>query len=85
MVYVPYKGSRLASVTDLLAGETQFTIDGLTGLYPLIQDGRLRPLAVGRAQRWPQLPDVLTLVESGLRISPSMPGPRCSHPPARRG
>ncbi len=65
VVYVPYKGSA-ASVTDLLAGETQFTIDGLTGLYPLIQDGRLRPLAVGRAQRWPQLPDVPTLVESGF-------------------
>jgi tripartite-type tricarboxylate transporter receptor subunit TctC len=65
MVYVPYKGSA-ASVTDLLAGETQFTIDGLTGLYPLIQDGKVRPLAVARAERWPQLPDVPTLVESGF-------------------
>src|SRR5580704_12024290 len=35
VVYVPYKGSA-ASVTDLLGGQTQFTIDGLTGLYPLI-------------------------------------------------
>jgi tripartite-type tricarboxylate transporter receptor subunit TctC len=65
VVYVPYKGSA-ASVTDLLAGETQFTIDGLTGLYPLIQDGKVRALAVARAQRWPQLPDVPTLVESGF-------------------
>jgi tripartite-type tricarboxylate transporter receptor subunit TctC len=65
VVYVPYKGSA-ASVTDLLAGETQFTIDGLTGLYPLIQDGKVRPLAVARAERWPQLPDVSTLVESGF-------------------
>jgi tripartite-type tricarboxylate transporter receptor subunit TctC len=64
-VYVPYKGSA-ASVTDLLAGETQFTIDGLTGLYPLIQDGKVRALAVARAQRWPQLPEVPTLVESGF-------------------
>jgi tripartite-type tricarboxylate transporter receptor subunit TctC len=65
VVYVPYKGSA-ASVTDLLAGATQFTIDGLTGLYPLIQDGKVRPLAVARAERWPELPDVPTLVESGF-------------------
>src|SRR6202166_294119 len=65
VVYVPYKGSA-ASVTDLLAGETQFTIDGLTGLYPLIQDGKVRALAMARAQRWPQLPEVPTLVESGF-------------------
>jgi tripartite-type tricarboxylate transporter receptor subunit TctC len=65
VVYVPYKGSA-ASVTDLLSGQTQFTIDGLTGLYPLIQDGKVRALAVARAQRWPELPDVPTLVESGF-------------------
>ncbi|HEY6254489.1 MAG TPA: tripartite tricarboxylate transporter substrate binding protein [Xanthobacteraceae bacterium] len=65
VVYVPYKGSA-ASVTDLLSGETQFTIDGLTGLYPLIQAGKVRALALARAERWPQLPDVPTLVESGF-------------------
>ncbi|HLH97476.1 MAG TPA: tripartite tricarboxylate transporter substrate binding protein [Xanthobacteraceae bacterium] len=65
VVYVPYKGSA-ASVTDLLAGETQFTIDGLTGLYPLIKDRKVRALAIARAQRWPDLPDVPTLVESGF-------------------
>jgi tripartite-type tricarboxylate transporter receptor subunit TctC len=65
VVYVPYKGSA-ASVTDLLAGETQFTIDGLTGLYPLITTGKVRALALARAERWPQLPDVPTLVESGF-------------------
>jgi tripartite-type tricarboxylate transporter receptor subunit TctC len=65
VVYVPYKGSA-ASVTDLLGGQTQFTIDGLTGLYPLIQDGKVRALAIARAQRWPELPEVPTLVESGF-------------------
>src|ERR1700681_3884643 len=65
VVYVPYKGSA-ASVTDLLSGQTQFTIDGLTGLYPLIQDGKVRALAIARAQRWPDLPEVPTLVESGF-------------------
>jgi tripartite-type tricarboxylate transporter receptor subunit TctC len=65
MVYIPYKGSA-QSVTDLLGGQTQFTIDGLTGLYPLVKEGKLRALAIARDTRWPPLPDVPTLVESGF-------------------
>jgi len=65
MVFVPYKGSA-QSVTDLLAGRTQFTIDGLVTLYPLIKAGKLRALAIARAERWPALPDVPTLAESGF-------------------
>jgi tripartite-type tricarboxylate transporter receptor subunit TctC len=65
ILYVPYRGSA-ASITDLLGGQTQMTIDGLTGLYPLIRDGKVRPLAVARPERWPQLPDVPTMVESGF-------------------
>jgi tripartite-type tricarboxylate transporter receptor subunit TctC len=65
VVYVPYKGSA-ASITDLLGGQTHMTIDGLTGLYPLIREGKVRPLAVARPERWPELPDVPTLVESGF-------------------
>jgi tripartite-type tricarboxylate transporter receptor subunit TctC len=64
-VYVPYKGAA-ASITDLLAGRVQFTIDGLISLYPLIRDGKVRALAIARGERWPALPDVPTLVESGF-------------------
>jgi tripartite-type tricarboxylate transporter receptor subunit TctC len=64
VTFVPYKGSA-ASVTDLLAGQTHFTIDGLVGLYPLVKEGKVRALGIARAQRWPALPDVPTLVESG--------------------
>jgi tripartite-type tricarboxylate transporter receptor subunit TctC len=49
-----------------LAGRTQLTINGLTTLYPLIKAGKLRPLAIARAERWPALPDVPTLAESGF-------------------
>jgi tripartite-type tricarboxylate transporter receptor subunit TctC len=63
-VYIPYNGSA-QSVTDLLAGRTQFTIDGLVTLYPLIKAGKVRALAIARGERWPALPDVPTLVESG--------------------
>lgn len=64
VVYIPYNGSA-QSVTDLLGGRTQFTIDGLVTLYPLIKAGKVRPLAIARSERWPALPDVPTLVESG--------------------
>jgi tripartite-type tricarboxylate transporter receptor subunit TctC len=65
VTYIPYKGSA-ASVTDLLAGQTHFTIDGLLGLYPLIAEGKLRALGIARSERWPALPQVPTLVESGF-------------------
>ncbi len=64
VVYVPYTGSA-QSVNDLLGGRTQFTIDGLTTLYPLIKAGKMRALAIARGERWPALPEVPTLVESG--------------------
>jgi tripartite-type tricarboxylate transporter receptor subunit TctC len=64
VIYIPYTGSA-QSVTDLLGGQTQFTIDGLVTLYPLIKAGKVRALAVARAERWPALPDVPTLAESG--------------------
>lgn len=64
VVYIPYNGSA-QSITDLLGGRTQFTIDGLVTLFPLIKAGKVRALAVARAERWPELPDVPTLVESG--------------------
>ncbi len=64
-VYVPYKGSA-QSITELLGGQTQFSLDGLTGMFPFIKDGKVRPLAVARATRWPALPDIPTLAESGF-------------------
>jgi tripartite-type tricarboxylate transporter receptor subunit TctC len=64
VVFVPYAGSA-QSINDLLGGQTQFTIDGLVTLFPLIKAGKLRPLAIARAERWPALPEVPTLVESG--------------------
>lgn len=64
ITYIPYKGSA-QSVTDLLGGQTHFTIDGLVTLYPLIRENKVRALAIARAERWPDLPDVPTLVELG--------------------
>jgi tripartite-type tricarboxylate transporter receptor subunit TctC len=41
-------------------------------LLPLIQSGKLRALAVSSAERWPELPDVPTLHESGLDGFPTV-------------
>ena len=64
VTFVPYKGAA-ASVTDLLAGQTHYTIDALGTLYPFIADGKLRALAMARSERSPAFPNVPTLVESG--------------------
>ena len=65
VTYVPYKGSA-PSVTDLLGGQTHFTIDGMLILIPQVKQGKLRALAVARPERWPDLPNVPTFVESGF-------------------
>ena len=70
IVYIPYKGAA-PSITDLLGGRTQMTFDALTVLYPLIQECKLRALAVTSLQRWPALPDVPTMIESGYAGFPS--------------
>jgi tripartite-type tricarboxylate transporter receptor subunit TctC len=65
ITYVPYKGSA-PSVTDLLGGQTHFTVDGMLILIPQVKQGKLRALAVARPERWPDLPNVPTFIESGF-------------------
>jgi tripartite-type tricarboxylate transporter receptor subunit TctC len=64
MVHIPYKGMAPA-LTDLLSGNIQVLFDSLGTALPPIKAGLLRPLAVGSAQRLPQLPDLPTIAESG--------------------
>jgi tripartite-type tricarboxylate transporter receptor subunit TctC len=64
ITYIPYKGAA-QSVTDLLGGQTHFTIDGTLILMPHIKAGKLRAIGVGRPQRWHELPEVPTMTESG--------------------
>ena len=66
MSHVPYKGSGQAT-TDLLGGQVKVSIPGLAAMMGHIRAGKLRPLAVTGAQRSPQLPDVPTLDEAGLK------------------
>jgi len=65
IMFVPYKGAAPA-ITDVLGGQIQVHVSAKSVLLPLINAGKLRALAVTSASRWPELPDVPTLRESGL-------------------
>ena len=66
LVHVPYKGGA-AAVVDLLAGHIQVMFDNLPGQIAYVKSGRTRALAVTTAKRNFQLPDVPTMLESGVR------------------
>jgi len=60
MTHVPYKSTG-AAMTDLLGGQCQLIVGSLLPTVPHFATGKLRPLAVTTARRWPSLPDVPTL------------------------
>jgi tripartite-type tricarboxylate transporter receptor subunit TctC len=62
-VHAPYKGSAPA-LTDLVAGQTQFTTDTINSALPFIKEKRLKALAVTSLKRTSVLPDVPTLSET---------------------
>ena len=65
LVHVPYKGAGPA-LADLLGGQVQAMCTSLAGLINFVKSGRVRALGVTTAKRNPQLPDVPTIVESGV-------------------
>jgi tripartite-type tricarboxylate transporter receptor subunit TctC len=64
-VVIPYKGAATA-VTDILGGQVDLAFEPTSVLVTHIHDGKVRPLAVTGAARSPQLPDVPTMIESGI-------------------
>jgi tripartite-type tricarboxylate transporter receptor subunit TctC len=64
MVHIPYKGAPLA-MQDVLAGRVEMTFGNITQALPQVQSGKLRALAVTSLKRWPPVPDVPTVAESG--------------------
>jgi tripartite-type tricarboxylate transporter receptor subunit TctC len=62
---IPYRGDAPLN-TALIAGEVDVAIVPIGTAVPLIESGRLRPLAVNSAQRSPALPDVPTVAEEAI-------------------
>jgi tripartite-type tricarboxylate transporter receptor subunit TctC len=66
MTHVPYKGSGPA-LTDTIAGQTQVFFSSATTAMPQVNAGKLRAIGVTTAKRIPALPNVPTVLESGVK------------------
>lgn len=65
LVHSPYNGAPPAAQA-VAAGDVQAVVSNPTSLLPLIQAGRLRPLATTSAQRWAPMKHLPTIAESGF-------------------
>jgi tripartite-type tricarboxylate transporter receptor subunit TctC len=66
MVHIPYRGSAPA-FTDLMGGQVQFMAESIPQAANYHKQGKVRALAVTSAARNPALPDIPTVIESGIK------------------
>ena len=66
MEHVPYRGNAPAT-TALMSGEIDVLMGSMPAVLSQIKGGTIRALAVGSVRRSPELPDVPTLQEAGLK------------------
>jgi tripartite-type tricarboxylate transporter receptor subunit TctC len=66
IVLITYKGGG-AQLTDQLAGRVELAFNLAVGVMPHVKDGKLRALAVSTKERFPTLPNVPSVDESGLK------------------
>ncbi len=68
MLHIPYRGGGLAT-TDMLAGTVSFMFDMVPAALPYLKSSppKARALAVATDKRLPQLPEVPTFAELGLK------------------
>ncbi len=66
ITHIPYRGSGPVTA-DLLGGQVMVAFPGIAGMLPHIKSGKLRPLGVTGAKRSPELPDVPTIAEAGVK------------------
>lgn len=58
--YIPYKGGGPA-IVDLIAGQVDFSINGVLATLPHVRSGKLRAIAVATREPHPALPGVPTI------------------------
>jgi tripartite-type tricarboxylate transporter receptor subunit TctC len=66
MVHIPYRGSAPA-FTDLMGGQVQFMAESIPQAASYHKQGKVRALAVTSRERNPALPDIPTVIESGIK------------------
>ena len=66
MVHIPYRGSAPA-FTDLMGGQVQFMAESIPQAAAYHKQGKVRALAVTSRERNPALPDVPTVIETGIK------------------
>jgi tripartite-type tricarboxylate transporter receptor subunit TctC len=66
ITHIPYRGSGPA-IVDLIGGQVQMSFDTLPSVLGHIKGGKMKALAVADAKRNPQLPQVPTLAEAGVK------------------
>ncbi|MEY2803525.1 MAG: hypothetical protein RL657_861 [Pseudomonadota bacterium] len=65
IVHVPYKGT-IQAVSDLVSGQVEMVFSDMVPAMPQIKAGTVRALAVTSVNRSAALPDIPTMIESGL-------------------
>jgi tripartite-type tricarboxylate transporter receptor subunit TctC len=65
MLHVPYKGTA-GALNDLVGGHVHASVVSLQSATPLVQNGKLRMLAIMSNERAATFPQVPTMVESGF-------------------
>src|SRR5207344_405517 len=68
VLHVPYRGAAPA-VTDVATGAVTMSFSSLAAALALIQDGKLRAVAVTSRERMPQLPEVAPLSEGSPALA----------------
>jgi tripartite-type tricarboxylate transporter receptor subunit TctC len=66
MVHIPFAGAGPAT-TAVIAGQVDLYTANIGSLMGHIEGGKMRPVAVTSKARWPDLPDVPSLEELGIK------------------
>lgn len=62
---IPYRGG-MQAITDMMGGTIHLNIGTASTLVPLIREGKIRAISVWGPTRFPEMPEVPTMIESGF-------------------
>ncbi len=66
LVHVPYKGAAPAMI-DQISGQIEVAFSTAIAALPFVQQGKVRAIAVSTRERFPPLPDLPTMEQSGVK------------------